>query len=102
MNSARLYISGKATDNIGFMLNTEYNSNDEEIRIIDAAAQFSFSGGKHNIWVGRFLPPSDRANLYGPYYAATGPCTRTACRTAIRSKPKAAMTASCTGASTTR
>ncbi len=22
-----------------------------------------------NIWAGRFLPPSDRANLYGPYYA---------------------------------
>ncbi len=22
-----------------------------------------------NIWVGRFLPPSDRANLYGPFYA---------------------------------
>ena len=70
LNSARLYISGKATDNIGFMFNTEYNSNDEEIRVIDAAAQFSFSGGKHNIWVGRFLPPSDRANLYGPYYAS--------------------------------
>ena len=70
MNSARLYISGKATDNIGFMFNTEYNSDDEEIRVIDAAAQFSFSGGKHNIWVGRFLPPSDRANLYGPYYAS--------------------------------
>ena len=52
------------------MFNTEYNSNDEEIRVIDAAAQFSFSGGKHNIWVGRFLPPSDRANLYGPYYAS--------------------------------
>jgi hypothetical protein len=70
VNSARLYFSGKATENIGFMFNTEYNSNDEEIRIIDAAAQFSFSGGKHNIWVGRFLPPSDRANLYGPYYAS--------------------------------
>lgn len=70
LNSARLYISGKATDNIGFMFNTEYNSDDEEIRVIDAAAQFSFSGGKHNIWVGRFLPPSDRANLYGPYYAS--------------------------------
>jgi hypothetical protein len=70
LNSARLYISGKATDNIGFMFNTEYNSNDEEIRVIDAAAQFSFSGGTHNIWVGRFLPPSDRANLYGPYYAS--------------------------------
>jgi hypothetical protein len=70
VNSARLYISGKATDNIGFMFNTEYNSNDEEIRVIDAAAQFAFDGGKHNIWVGRFLPPSDRANLYGPYYAS--------------------------------
>ncbi len=22
-----------------------------------------------NIWFGRFLPPSDRANLYGPFYA---------------------------------
>ena len=70
LNSARLYISGKATDNIGFMFNTEYNSDDEEIRVIDAAAQFSFSGGTHNLWVGRFLPPSDRANLYGPYYAS--------------------------------
>jgi len=70
LNSARIYLSGKATDNIGFMLNTEYNSSDESIRVIDAAAQFSFSGGKHNIWVGRFLPPSDRANLYGPYYAS--------------------------------
>jgi len=70
VNSARLYFSGKASENIGFMFNTEYNSNDEEIRVIDAAAQFSFSGGMHNIWVGRFLPPSDRANLYGPYYAS--------------------------------
>jgi len=70
VNSARLYISGKATENISFMFNTEYNSNDEEIRIIDAVAQFSFAGGKHNIWAGRFLPPSDRANLYGPYYAS--------------------------------
>jgi hypothetical protein len=24
---------------------------------------------KFNVWMGRFLPPSDRANLYGPYYA---------------------------------
>jgi len=70
INSARLYFSGKATENIGFMFNTEYNSNDEEIRIIDAVAQFAFDGGKHNVWVGRFLPPSDRANLYGPYYAS--------------------------------
>jgi len=70
LNSARLYISGKATDNIGFMFNTEYNQPNETIRVIDAVAQFSFSGGTHNVWVGRFLPPSDRANLYGPYYAS--------------------------------
>ena len=35
---------------------------------MDAAAQFEISN-KFNVWVGRFLPPSDRANLYGPYYA---------------------------------
>lgn len=70
LNSARLYISGKATDNISFMFNTEYNQPNETIRVIDAVAQFSFSGGTHNVWVGRFLPPSDRANLYGPYYAS--------------------------------
>ena len=70
LNSASLYISGKATDNISFMFNTEYNQSNETVRVIDAAAQFSFAGGTHNVWVGRFLPPSDRANLYGPYYAS--------------------------------
>jgi len=69
LNSARIYISGKATENISLMFNTEYNSDDEEIRVIDAVAQFSFSD-QFNIWAGRFLPPSDRANLYGPYYAS--------------------------------
>jgi Phosphate-selective porin O and P len=69
INSARLYISGKATDNISFMFNTEYNSSNETMRVIDAVAQFS-TGDKFNIWAGRFLPPSDRANLYGPYYAS--------------------------------
>jgi hypothetical protein len=68
LNSARIYISGKATEYISLMFNTEYNSDDEEMRVIDAVAQFSFSD-KFNIWAGRFLPPSDRANLYGPYYA---------------------------------
>ena len=68
LNSARVYISGKATESISLMFNTEYNSDDEEMRVIDAVAQFSFSD-QFNIWAGRFLPPSDRANLYGPYYA---------------------------------
>ena len=29
----------------------------------------SRSSDKFNVWAGRMLPPSDRANLYGPYYA---------------------------------
>ena len=71
LNSARIYISGKATEHISLMFNTEYNTGGatpESIRVIDAVAQFSFSD-QFNIWAGRFLPPSDRANLYGPYYA---------------------------------
>jgi len=67
LNSARIYLSGKVMDHVSIMFNTEYNGT--SIGVIDAAAQFSFSDG-FNIWAGRFLAPSDRANLYGPYYAS--------------------------------
>jgi hypothetical protein len=68
LDSARIYISGKATDTIGFMFNTEYNGGTETVGVIDAVAQLSTSDS-FNVWAGRFLPPSDRANMYGPYYA---------------------------------
>jgi hypothetical protein len=68
LNSARIYISGSVTENIKVMFNTEYQPGNEDIEVIDAAAMFSF-GDKFNVWAGRFLPPSDRANMYGPYYA---------------------------------
>ena len=72
LDSIRLYVSGSVTDQISFMFNTEYNGSppggDNNVRVIDAAAQFHFSD-QFNIWAGRFLPPSDRANMYGPYYA---------------------------------
>ncbi len=68
MNSARLYVNGSAHKNIKFMFNTEYNGSTNAIGVLDAVAQISTSS-KFNIWVGRFLPPSDRANLYGPYYS---------------------------------
>ena len=75
LNSARLYVSGTASKNIKFMFNTEYNGSTQAIGVIDAAAQISTSS-KFNLWVGRFLPPSDRANLYGPYYSSQwGVCT---------------------------
>jgi hypothetical protein len=66
LNSARIYLSGKVTDTLSFMFNTEYDGN--SVGVLDAAAQFSFSE-KFNIWAGRFIAPSDRANLYGPYYS---------------------------------
>ena len=68
LNSARLYINGSATKNVKFMFNTEYNGASNDIGVLDAVAMIEFSP-KFNVWFGRFLPPSDRANLYGPYYA---------------------------------
>jgi hypothetical protein len=67
LDSLRLYVSGSVTKQIKFMVNTEYDGGNH-VDVMDAAAQFEFSPG-FNIWAGRFLPPSDRANMYGPYYA---------------------------------
>ncbi len=68
LGHARLYFSGDVTKNIGAMLNTDYNSATNSMQILDAVGQFTVSPMLH-VWVGRFLPPSDRANLYGPFYA---------------------------------
>jgi hypothetical protein len=67
VNSIRLYVNGPATNNIKFMFNTEYDGVNK-IGVLDAVARIEMSP-KFNIWAGRFLPPSDRANLYGPYYS---------------------------------
>jgi hypothetical protein len=68
LNSVRLYLGGQVAKGISATFNTEYDgSNGEAVRVLDALAQFAFSDG-FNIWAGRFLPPSDRANLDGPYY----------------------------------
>ena len=68
LNSARLYVNGSATDKIKFMFNTEYDGSGNHVTLLDVAARFEMSN-HFNVWVGRFLAPSDRANLYGPYYA---------------------------------
>jgi len=39
------------------------------LQMIDGIAQFEFTEG-FNVWMGRMLPPSDRANLYGPFYTS--------------------------------
>ncbi len=68
LNHARVYVSGTVTSKTKFMFNTDYYGADNTLGVMDAAAQFEFSE-KFNIWAGRFLPPSDRANLYGPFYS---------------------------------
>lgn len=71
LDSARLYLGGSVNDYIKFTMNTEYtgaNSADPKVQVIDAIGRFEFSP-EVNIWAGRFLPPSDRANLNGPYYS---------------------------------
>jgi len=68
LDSIRLYINGSVTDNIKVTFNTEYNGSTDAVGVLDAIGRFEFSD-TFNIWAGRFLPPSDRANLYGPYYA---------------------------------
>jgi hypothetical protein len=68
LNDIRLYVNGTVTKNIKFMFNTDYDSVTNKVGVLDAVAEISMSP-EFNIWVGRFLPPSDRANLYGPFYA---------------------------------
>ena len=78
VNSLRLYVNGAATSNVKFMVNTDIDYGGSlgapsdgqrtDFQILDAVAQFEMSD-QFNVWVGRFLPPSDRANLYGPFYS---------------------------------
>jgi hypothetical protein len=84
VDEARLFFTGKVTKVIGFELNTDIsgagglgfrevtNSANLEglpatIHLLDAIVKFEFNDYA-NFWIGRMLPPSDRANLDGPFY----------------------------------
>jgi len=69
LDSARLYLNGALNRNVRGMINTEWDGN--EIRILDAVGEFSVTP-ELNIWAGRLLSPSDRANMAGPYYSLGG------------------------------
>jgi hypothetical protein len=69
LGHARIYLSGDITPNISAMFNTEYNTNDNSMQILDAAAQFHTSSPMFNVWFGRFIPPTDRDNFTGPFYS---------------------------------
>ena len=62
----RPYISGQVNRYIKFEANLDSEATNN-IRVLDAVLKFEFNDYA-NIWVGHFLPPSDRANLSGPYY----------------------------------
>jgi len=73
LDSIRLYVNGSVTNQIKFTFDTEYTGpgsgpGADKVEVLDAIARFEPSSD-FNLWAGRFLPPSDRANLYGPYYA---------------------------------
>ncbi len=72
LNSARLYLSGSMNKYIKGMLNTERSGGGEgNWEVIDANVQFQLTP-EVAIWAGRFLSPSDRANMAGPYYSSGG------------------------------
>ncbi len=66
LDSIRLYMNASLNKYIKGTFNTEKDANDK-VMVLDAIARFEPSDA-FNIWFGRMLPPSDRANLDGPYY----------------------------------
>src|ERR1700733_3611393 len=73
VDSIRLYIDGSVTNTLKLTFNTEYTGSgsgpgDNKVEVMDAIGRFEYNN-HFNIWAGRFLPPSDRATFYGPYYA---------------------------------
>ena len=69
LGHARIYLGGDITPNISAMFNTEYSTATNTLGILDAVAEFHTKSPMFNVWFGRFLPPSDRDNFTGPFYA---------------------------------
>jgi len=80
LDNIRLYMGGDLGERITFEFNTDYSkgafvtgvgptttAGTEDIRVLDAVVKVAFSD-IFNVWAGRFLPPSDRSNLSGPYF----------------------------------
>ena len=64
----RPYIVGQVAPALKFQGNLDLNNADNgRIHVLDAVVRFE-PHDLFNVWFGRFLPPSDRANLSGPYF----------------------------------
>lgn len=77
LNNARIYLSGSFNKYIKGMLNTEKNiagiggGNSDTIQVMDANVSFQVTPDIL-IRAGRFLSPSDRSNMAGPFYSSGG------------------------------
>jgi hypothetical protein len=60
----RLYTVSQVHKNIQVEYNTELNAG--SVNVLDAVAKLDL--GVADLWIGRQLPPSDRANMDGPFY----------------------------------
>jgi hypothetical protein len=67
VESVRLFTGGQIIKGVKGTFNTEKQA-DDSLRVLDAIAQLEFIDS-FNLWFGRVLPPSDRANLASAYYA---------------------------------
>ncbi|MEN3354900.1 MAG: hypothetical protein V7640_3058 [Betaproteobacteria bacterium] len=72
LENARIYLGGHYGNVIKGTFNTERtgglsSTGGDGVRVMDAITQFEFMP-EFNFWLGRMLPPSDRANLYGPFF----------------------------------
>ena len=79
LDNMRLYTLTQVHKNIIFEFNTEVrnsgasnlradnsNGNTHDIHVLDARA--TLTAGGFDFWFGKFLPPSERSNLDGPYF----------------------------------
>ena len=69
LDSARLYVGGSLNKYVKGMFNTEKSGGNDTFQVIDAAGIFQLTPDLA-IWAGRFLSPSSRANMAGPYYTS--------------------------------
>src|SRR5688572_19289313 len=66
LDSIRLYFNAQVHEDFQVEANTEYDGSGE-IMVLDAVVKYA-PNEYFNVWMGRHLTPSDRANLDGPYF----------------------------------
>lgn len=76
LSSARLYFGASLNPYLKANLHTEWDSVAERVKVLDLFARLELMP-EFNIWAGRLVSPSDRANMVGAYDTVGGgywPC----------------------------